>query len=325
MPDASQLFMARLSRWHPGEIMFWLATLLPFWVFPTYLTLASQIAIAAAFALSLDLILGYAGIVSLGHAAYFGVGAYTAGLLAKSGWVEPISGLIVAGLVAGVVGLLTGLIIVRVQRLARLMITIGLGLLAAEVANSAGGITGGANGLQGMPVQSLFGQFEFDFYGVNSYGYALGVLFILFVVARHIVNAPLGLSLRGIRENVARMAPIGAPVRRRLQTVYVIAAAMAGIAGAVLAQTTQTVSLETLNFQRSADVVVMLIIGGTGRLYGGLVGAVIFLVAHDQLADLNPQYWSFWIGLLLIAIVLFLPGGILGGLARAMRLRKVRA
>lgn len=309
-------FLKRRTQWHPAEIIFWLATLLPFYFFPTYLNLASQIAIWALFAVSLDLILGYAGIISLGHAVYFGAGAYTAGLIAKWGWGEPISGLIIAAAAAALVGYITSIIVIRVQHLALIMITLGLGFLAVEIANSASWLTGGADGLQGVTMWPLFGAFEFDIWGYNSYGYSLALLFLMFLIARRLVNSPFGLSLQGIRENPARMPAIGAPNRLRLQKAYVIAAAIAGIAGAALAQTTQTVSLETLEFQRSADVAVMLILGGTGRLYGGIIGAIIFLVARDQLAGINPQYWYFWIGLLLIAVVMFLPNGVLGGLIR---------
>ena len=141
-------------------------------------------------------------------------------------------------------------------------------------------------------------------------------MFVVFLVARRLIHSPFGLALRGIRENATRMPAIGAATRRHVRTIYTIAAATAGIAGALLAQTTETVSLEVLGFQRSADVLVMLILGGTGRLYGGLIGAAVYMVARDQFSGLNPQYWYFWIGLILIAVVVLLPGGILGGLSR---------
>ena len=179
-----------------------------------------------------------------------------------------------------------------------------------------GWLTGGTDGLQGVDIWPIFGRFEFDLWGYTAYAYALAVLFVGLLAARRIVHSAFGLSLRGIRENLNRMPAIGSPYRRRLQTIYTISAGMAGIAGALLTQTTETVSLDTLSFQRSADVVVMLILGGTGRLYGGILGAIIFMVARDQLADMNPQYWYFWIGLLLMVVVLLMPKGILGGLAR---------
>jgi branched-chain amino acid transport system permease protein len=311
---ASVSYFQQQARWRPLELAFWAAALLPFVVTPSYLSLASQIAITALFALSLDLILGYAGIVSLGHAAYFGFGAYTAGLLSKYYLGEPLTGLVVGAAAAGILGYVTSHVIVRFRHLALIMLTLGLGLLLAEAANSASALTGGADGLQGVKISPLLG-FKFDLYGRTAYGYALAVLFLLFLVARRIIHSPFGLALRGIRENATRMPAIGAPSLAHLRKVYTIAAAMAGAAGALLTQTTSTVSLEVLSFGRSADVLVILILGGAGRLYGGIVGAIIYMVARDQFSGLNPQYWSFWIGLLLVAVVMFLPNGILGGLS----------
>jgi branched-chain amino acid transport system permease protein len=306
-------------RWRWSEILFWLATLLPFVLTPSYLVLASQIAITALFALSLDLILGFCGIISLGHAAYFGVGAYAAGLVSKWGWGEPVSGLLIAALAAGLFGYVTSFIIVRFRHLALIMITLGLGLLLQEAANSASWLTGGFDGLQGIHTWPLFGKFRFDLYGYTAYGYSLGMLFLIFLIARRLIASPFGLALRGIRENAQRMPAIGAPTRTHMRTIYTIGALVAGIAGALLAETTETVSLEVLGFQRSADVLVMLILGGTGRLYGGLIGAAVYMVARDQFSGLNPQYWYFWIGLLLIAVVTILPNGLLGGLSLAAR------
>ncbi len=320
--EGAHRWLRRQSRWSGWEVAFWIAAFVPFVAFPTYLTLASQIAIAALFALSVDLILGYAGIVTLGHAMFFGFGAYAAGLLTKVGWGEPISGLVLAGASAAFVGWIVSFLIVRVQHLALIMITLGLGLLTQELANAMEWLTGGTDGLQGVDVWPVFGRFKFDLWGYTAYAYALAVLFVGLLAARRIVHSSFGLSLRGIRENLNRMPAIGSPYRRRLQTIYAISAGMAGIAGALLTQTTETVSLDALSFQRSADVVVMLILGGTGRLYGGILGAVIFMVARDRLADMNPQYWYFWIGLLLMLVVLAMPKGILGGLAQLVE--KVR-
>jgi branched-chain amino acid transport system permease protein len=311
LENASLHFRER-TRWRALEIAFWLCTLLPFVVTPSYLSLASQIAITALFALSLDLILGYAGIVSLGHAAFFGVGAYTAGLLSKHYIGEPLTGLLLAAIFSGIVGYAMSHIVVRFRHLALIMLTLGLGLLLHEAANSAHWLTGGADGLQGVKVGTLFG-FKFDMFGRTAYAYSLAVLFVCFLVARRIIHSPFGLALRGIRENATRMPAIGAPSRAHLRKAYTLSAVMAGIAGALLTHTTSTVSLETLSFGRSADVLVILILGGAGRLYGGIVGAIIYMVARDQFSGINPQYWYFWIGLLLVLVVMFLPNGILGG------------
>lgn len=313
-------WIRRRNRWTIFEVLFWLATLLPFCFFPAYLNLASQIAITALFALSVDLVLGYAGIVTLGHAMFFGLGAFTVGILSsRYGWGEPISGLFLAALVAGLAGFASSFLIVRVQHLALIMVTLGLGLLTFELGNALSWLTGGTDGLTGISTWNIFGYFRFDLWGYTAYSYSLIVLFLCFLLCRVIVNSSFGLALRGIRENFKRMPAIGSDYRWHLRVVYTISAAIAGVAGALLTQTTNTVTLEVLSFQRSADVVVMLILGGTGRLYGAIVGAVIFLIARDQLAGINPQYWFLWIGLLLMFVVMFMPKGILGGLARLVR------
>jgi branched-chain amino acid transport system permease protein len=314
LANANAHFQAKV-RWHPLEYVFWACTLLPFLVTPNYLSLASQIAITALFALSLDLILGYAGIVSLGHAAFFGVGAYSAGLIAKHYWTEPLSALVLSGICAGIAGYALSHIVVRFRHLALIMLTMGFGLLLHEAANSASPLTGGADGLQGFRVPAVLG-FKFDMFGRSAYAYSLAVLFICFLICRRVIHSPFGLALRGIRENATRMPAIGAPSLAHLRKAYTLAAVMAGVAGALLTHTTSTVSLETLSFGRSADVLVILILGGAGRLYGGIIGAIIYMVARDQFSGINPQYWYFWIGLLLVAVVMVLPNGILGGFAK---------
>ena len=318
---APYLFLKGQTRWRVAEVVFWLATLLPL-LLPGYLALASQIAITALFALSIDLVLGYAGIVTLGHAAFFGLGAYGAALFSLHVWGEPLTGLAVGAALAAVAGYLSSLVVVRFRHLAIIMITMGFGLLLYEAANKAHSLTGGTDGLQGFRTRPILGLFEFDFIGYTAYVYALVVLFVLFLAVRRLIHSPFGLSLRGIRENWTRMPAIGAPSQSHLRKVYTISAIIAGIAGALLAQTTETVSLQALSFERSADTVVMLVLGGTGMLYGGIVGSIIFMVARDQFSGINPQLWYFWIGLLLVAVVMLLPNGVLGGLAHlAQRFR----
>jgi branched-chain amino acid transport system permease protein len=311
------------DRWRIPEIVFWLLPVACYFLFPGYLMLGSQIMITGLFALSLDLILGYAGIVSLGHAAFFGVGAYSAGLLAKYGWGEPLSGLLLGGAVAALVSWPVSLLVVRAKNLGQLMVTLGIGLLFYEAANKAAFITGGVDGLGGVEMWKVLGLFNFDLRGHTAYLYSFAVLFLLFLLSRRLASSPFGLSLRGIREGHNRMPAIGAPVRKRQVTIFVIAAAMAGVAGALLAQTTQFVGLDSLGFSRSADLLIMLVLGGAGTLYGALVGAAAFMLAQDYLAGINPVYWQFWIGLMLVLIVLFAKNGIMGGVTllygKAMR------
>jgi len=307
----------RSDRWRPAELVFWLLPVLGYFLFPDNLVLLTQIAITGLFCLSLDLILGYAGIVSLGHAAFFGVGAYAAGLLASHGWGEPLSGLLVAAVVSAALGFVTSLLVLRGADLTRLMVTLGVAMMLFEIANKLTAITGGVDGLQGMEMQPLFGQFRFDMVGKTAYWYAVLVLFFMFWSARKLVHSPFGLSLKGIRLNVARMPALGAPVNARLAAVYTLGAAYAGVAGALMAQTTQFVALDVLAFNRSAELLLILVLGGSGSLYGALIGTMVFMSAHHVLSDLNPEYWQFWLGALLLVIVLFARDGVMGGLRRA--------
>ena len=293
------------GRWHWGEIAFWTAALLCAFIFPSRYLIMTEILRLALFALSLDLILGYAGIVSLGHAAFFGVGAYCAGLLALHGIItEPVIALIVAGLAATVLGFLTSFLVIRGADLTRLMVTLGIALLLEALAERFSDITGGTDGLQGIEMAPILGRFAFDMFGKTGFFYALIVLFLLFLLARRIVHSPFGLSLRAIRNNPLRAAAIGIPVNRRLIAIYTLAAFYAGIAGALFTQTTALASLDVFSFERSADLMLVLVIGGTGYLYGGLIGAVVFRMLQEVFSTITPQYWQFWIGLVLVVIVL---------------------
>jgi branched-chain amino acid transport system permease protein len=297
--------LARRARWGPLEYVFWLAALASVFLLPGRHLILTEIAWLALFALSLDLILGYAGIISLGHAAFFGLGSYAAALLAKHGIInEPVLALVVSGLGAAVLGFATSFLVLRGSDLTRLMVTLGVALIMREIANQIPEITGGADGLQGVVVAPILGMFHFDIFGHVAYAYCLIVLFVLFLLARRVVYSPFGLSLRAVKGNPLRASSIGISVNARLVVVYTLAAFYAGVAGALLAQTTAFASLDVFSFERSADLLLVLIIGGTGYLYGGLIGAVIFKLMQDWIANLTPQYWQFWIGLVLVLIVL---------------------
>jgi len=293
------------ARWHWSEIVFWCLALSCAFLFPSRFLIMTDIVRLALFALSLDLILGYAGIVSLGHAAFFGIGAYGAGLLSLHGIIaEPVIALVVAGLAATVVGFLTSFLVIRGVDLTRLMVTLGIALLLEALAERFSNITGGTDGLQGIEMAPILGYFSFDIFGKVGFFYALAVLFVLFLAARRIVHSPFGLSLRAIKNNPLRAAAVGVPVNRRLIAVYTLASFYAGIAGALFTQTTQLASLDVFAFERSADLMLVLVIGGTGYLYGGLIGAVVFKMLQEFFSTITPQYWQFWIGLVLVVIVL---------------------
>jgi branched-chain amino acid transport system permease protein len=299
-----QAALLKKARWRPWEFLVWIAAFaLPVFV-PSHALLINEIAIVALFAMSLDLILGYAGIVSLGHAAFFGFGAYAAALFAKLVMPDPTTGLVFAVVVTAALGAIASVTILRGSDLTRLMVTLGTALLLLELANKLDWLTGGADGLQGVVMAPVLGRFEFDLYGRTAALYSLGVMLVLFLLMRRLVHSPFGATLKAIRDNRLRAMAIGIPVSARIVTVYTVAAGVAGAAGALLAQTTGFASLDVLAFDRSADVLLMLVIGGVGWLYGGITGAIVFKLLQNWLSAVTPQYWMFWIGLILVLLVL---------------------
>ena len=311
-------------RW--PEFLPWVVALAAFFLLPEYLSLGARILIYILFALSLDLILGYAGIITLGHSAFFGLGAYTAGILgAKFGVSDAFLQLAAAAAAAALLGLATGAVILRTRALTLLMLTLAITSVVLEIANKAGWLTGGADGLAGVKVDPILGYFRFDLFGKTAFLYCLAALFVGWLVARRMIYSPFGAMLTGMRENTTRMHAVGAPVYWRLVLVYTISATMAGVAGALLTQVNQFVGLNVLGFEPSGELLVMLILGGVGRLYGAFIGPVVYLVAQDYLAKQFPEYWYFGIGVLLIVVVLFARGGILGLADKCLSLLKPKS
>lgn len=292
------------ARWRPWEYALWVGALASPVLFMEHSLIINEVAIVALFAVSLDLILGYTGIVSLGHAAFLGFGAYTAALFAKFVMPDPVVGLVVGVLASTVLGALCSFTILRGTDLTRIMVTLGLALILYELANKLDWLTGGADGLQGVMMGPVLGRFEFDLYGQVAAWYSLVILLVFFLLARRVVHSPFGATLMAVRDNRLRAMAIGIPVTARLAVVYTVSAGMAGAAGALLAQTSGFASLDVFSIERSADVMLMLVIGGVGWLYGGVAGAVVFKLMHDVIAGITPQYWTFWIGLFLVVLVL---------------------
>lgn len=303
MMDARTRLLSQ-GRWRWHELLLWLlAFALPAFL-PGHALIVNEIAIVALFAVSLDLVLGYTGIVTLGHAAFLGFGAYCAALFAKHIHPDPLLGLAAGVAAATVLGAVCSVTILRGSDLTRLMVTLGVALLLLELANKLDWLTGGSDGLQGVMMGPLLGRFEFDLYGQTAAWYSLTVLLLLFVLARRWVHSPWGASLMAVRDNPLRAAAIGISVPSRLVVVYTLAAGVAGAAGALLAQTTGFASLDVFALERSADAVLMLVIGGVGWLYGGVLGAVVFKLLHDVISSITPQYWTFWMGLFLVVLML---------------------
>lgn len=314
---ARTLFVRR-GAWRWEEIAFWILAAASYFLFPGHLVLITQAMITGLFVVSLDLMFGYAGIPSFGHAAFFGIGAYTAGILARDWWGDPLVGLAAGALVAGIAGAVCSQLVARLHGIAMLMVTLGIGLICYEIANKWNSMTGGDDGLQGMQVTPLLGRFTFDIDGKVGFIYSFIVIFLLYLVARRLVNSPFGLALAGIRENVRRIPALGIGVRLQLAMAFTISAAMAGVAGALLAETTQYIALEVLGFDRSISVQIALVLGGIGSLIGGMIGAIAYTVLRDQLSLINPAYWDFWVGLILCVIVLSGTGGITGIMRRTV-------
>ena len=295
------------ARWRWRELGLLAVLALSWWLLPSQALLLNEIAIVALFALSLDLILGYAGIVSLGHAAFFGFGAYAAALFAKLQMPDPLVGMAFAVCMTALLGAVTSVLILRGTDLTRLMVTLGVASILYELANKLDWLTGGADGLQGVtmgPLVTPFGRFDFDLTGRVAYAYTLVVLIVCLLLARRLVHSPFGISLQALRDNRLRATSIGLSVQWRLVAVYTVAAAIAGASGALLAQTTGFASLDLFDFHRSAEVMLVLVIGGTGYLYGGIFGAIVFKLLHDLISAWTPQYWNFWLGLFLVVLVL---------------------
>ena len=312
-----------------GHALPWAIAIAFFFVAEGYLSLGTQIMIWILFAMSLDLALGYAGIVTLGHAAFFGLGAYAAGIFSIYVSSDPLIGHAFAIIVAALFGLVTGAMILHTTGVTFLMLTLAIVSVMFEFGNQARWLTGGDDGLQGIKVNPIFGIFEFNLFGQTAYVYTGIVLFLWFIIAWRVVHSPFGRSLDGIRQNARRMRAIGTPVWWRLLAVYTLSGAMAGSAGALSAHSTRFVGLSVLSLLTSGIVTVMLILGGTRRLYGAFIGAAIYYLVQDSTAKISPYFWEFIVGGMLIATVLFLEGGLmdLGRVARNAfdRLRKPKA
>ena len=302
IPAQTDLLRATRMKW--WEPILWLALFASPVLLPAQAPIINETAIWALFALSLDLILGYAGIVSLGHAAFFGLGAYTAALFARHLSPDPHLGLLAAMAASALLGLVASFSILRGTDLTRLMVTLGVALILLELANKLDWLTGGTDGIQGLTIAPVLGRFEFGFDGRTASYFSLTLLLLFFLITRVIVNSPFGATLKSIRDNRLRAMAIGVPVGARLVSIYTLSAAIAGAAGAAFTLTSGYVSMETLSFDRSADVMLMVVIGGVGWLYGGIIGAVMFKLIQDVLSQITPQYWMFWIGLFLVVLVL---------------------
>jgi len=282
-----------------------------YFLFPDDLAFMTRLIGIAFLVLSLDLVTGYCGVATLGHAAQFGVGAYAAGIACVRGVSDPIA-LLVVGVAAGtVMGLISGALITRFRGLPQLVLSIAVGQLVAALANKLSWLTGGSDGLSGIEPGKVFGIYGFDMYSRTAFVFSLGVLVVTFVVLQRFVRSPFGLMCRGIKDDDLRARMIGVSIYPRLVLMYGVSGAVAGIGGALTAISTGVVGLDSVSFERSAEVLVMLVLGGAGHLWGALAGTVIFMIFEHIVAAANPFHWMTLVGLLLILIVVFAPRGLI--------------
>ena len=314
-------------HWRFAEFVWLAAAVACYFVFPQYLTLGTSVLVMVLLVLSYDLLLGFSGVLSFGHAVFFGLGAFTAGWLALAGWTEPISVVLVAGVGAAVLAAVVGPFLLRLTGLPLLMVTLALGVLVFEAGHKATGITGGDDGLAGIQFAPILGLFDWALGGSTAYLYVLAWLVLLFVLLKRVVASPFGVMLQGVRENPARMRLIGNRVLPHLTLAYVISGAVAGVAGALFTQANAFVGLGVLALDTSVDVLVMLVLGGIGSLYGAFIGAPAYMLLKHFSSQWNPYYWMLIIGVLLIAVVLLGRGGLMGLAQAASRklLRRRRA
>ncbi|HMN80464.1 MAG TPA: branched-chain amino acid ABC transporter permease [Burkholderiaceae bacterium] len=314
----SDSILAR-GRWRLPELLWWALALGAFFVFPEYLSVGTSVLVMVMLVLSYDLLLGFAGVLSLGHAVFFGLGAYTVAWLSQAGWTEPVTAAIAAAAAAAALAALVGPFVLRLSGLPLLMVTLALSVLVFEAAHKATGLTGGDDGLAGLVIAPLFGTFRWGLGGQTRYLYVLGWLIVVYLILRRIVASPFGVALQGIRENPERMRLLGNGVTPHLVVAFTISAAVAGLAGALLTQTSAFVGLGVLSLDLSFDVLVMLVLGGVGSLYGALVGTPLYMLLKHFSSQWSPFYWMFAIGVLLIAVVLLGRGGVLGSATAAWR------
>ncbi|MBV1701536.1 MAG: branched-chain amino acid ABC transporter permease [Hyphomicrobiales bacterium] len=285
------------------------------------LAFMTQVVIMMIFVLSLDYVLGYAGISTLGHAAMFGTGAYAAAIFATSVSSDPILGILAGAVAGGAIALLSGFVLMRAHGLTLLMLSIAVTEVLHELANKYSGITGGADGLSFTP-GPILGRFEFDFAGHIAYIYSVCLLLLVFIKLRVLTASPFGLAARGIRESQARMRAIGTPVYWRMLLIYTFGGAFAGVAGALSAQTTALVSLSVYDFQLSAGAVLMLILGGTGQLWGAILGTMVYMTVHQIASSVDPFNWLFIIGAMVLIVVYLVPNGLMALPALLLRWRR---
>lgn len=298
-----------LGRWVGIAVLVVLAAA-PLFLAPFATSTLSRILVFALFAVSLDLLVGVTGLPSLGHAAYFGSGAYAAGWVSINVTAEfPVPLLVGAG-VGALAAALTGWVTARTAGVFFLMLTLAIGEIVSQVANSLESVTGGANGLTGIPAVRLGGQ------SLTNVGYAHWYIVAIFALGFGLVwlvaHSPFGAALRGIRDNEPRMRALGYPTSLYKYAVFVIAGGVAGMAGSLLAAQARIVSVADVGFLISSLMLLAVVIGGAGSLWGAVLGAALVVLVRDALSPTLDGHGPLVLGIVFVLVVYLLPRGAAG-------------
>lgn len=291
----------------------------PLFLAPFATTTLTRVLVFALLAVSLDLLVGVTGLPSLGHAAYFGAGAYAAGWVSIHVSAAVPLPLLVGAVVGGLAAAATGWVAVRSHGVFFLMLTLAIGEVLAQVAQTWDSVTGGANGLAGIPAARVGGEAL-----VNAgflYWYVLVVAIVGFAVVWLVARSPFGAALRGVRDNEPRMRALGYPTALYKYAAFVLAGTVAGAAGALLAAQQRLVTPADLGFTTAAIVLLAVIIGGAGSLWGPAIGAALVILVRDALGPTLAGHGELALGLVFIAVVYLLPRGA-AGLARIRPIRR---
>ena len=325
IPSGTRLNFSPLIRDGIGIATILIISLFLNYAFPDNLAFLSGMVAIMLLVISLDLVAGVCGVATLGHGVLFGAGAYAAGIAAVNGITEPMT-LLILGLLAGaVVGLVSGSIILRTHGLPQLVLSIALVQLGHETVNKASFLTGGSDGLTGIVVDPLFGLYEFDLWSVTAYWLAVALLIVVVIFSRRLIRSPFGMLCRGLRQDPVRVASMGLRPYFAGLKMYVISGAIAGLGGALMALSTQVVGLDSVSFTLSAEALVMLIVGGTGSIFGAVLGTFVFMWFEHLISSVNPYHWLAIVGMMLIAVVLFAPRGLYGSVVEYFRTRSVES
>jgi branched-chain amino acid transport system permease protein len=311
----------KAPRWRGGLVMAGVLVVLaaaPFFLAPFATTTLSRILVFALFAVSLDLLVGVTGLPSLGHAAYFGAGAYAAGWVTINVTAEAPIPLLVGAGVGAVAAALTGWITVRTGGVFFLMLTLAIGETVQHVGNTWESVTGGANGLTGIPAVRIAGSPLTNAGFVHWY--VLVVFALGFAVVWLVARSPFGAALRGIRDNEPRMRALGYPTPLYKYAVFVLAGGVAGLAGSLLAAQARLVTLADLGFATAAFGLLAVIIGGAGSLWGACVGAALVIAVRDALGPSLGGHGTLLLGAVFVLVVYLLPRG-----AAGVRIRRRRS